>query len=611
MPSSSAQALETEPKIDQQPTVSLEEFIEQARYDGYVTRDDVLEYLGENVEEEKQDQFIREINALGIQVRETPLSEEDLLEGDGLVVDELDAEEAAAALAAVQTQSRTLDPLRMYMREMGSIGLLDRDGEIVTAKRIEKGISDAMRAIARFPGTVAYVLDVYDDVSARERVGELLVGYLDPIENVQPAQQIDANARKDKPTEKKQRGPDPVEAAARFSVLQEAFDQAEASLAKTEKKRTKRDLRLIDKLADIFGAFKLVQAHYDKILSMPRDAMEEIKSRTQKVRLLVCRDLGCDHLAFNEAFKFNEDHTRWLTDLSRNKSNILNGHSDIQIEIERHCKRISSVVRQSLRSVDEIRQINREITRAERDMYAAKSIMIQSNLRLVMSIAKKYNNRGLHFSDLIQEGNLGLMKAVDKFEYRRGFKFSTYATWWIRQAITRSIADNARTIRIPVHMIETINKLGRINRQMTQELGREPTADELSSRMEITDDKVRRVQEIARDTLSLEKPVGEDNEATIGDLIEDTKAEAPATHATGEKLEETIARILDNLDERESAVIRMRFGIGQHQDCTLEEIGRQFQVTRERIRQIELQAMRKISYHSELKDYLDDLALGS
>ena len=591
--------------LDQDTDLRQTIFIDNAKEQGYVTREEVLDYLNsEDSEEDRVESFISDLQNLGIKVLNAPPNQEDFLLGNTNTPDDLELEDAAAALAAVEAVAgRTLDPLRMYMREMGAVDLLDREGEIVIAKRIEEGISDTMAELAKFPGVVEHVLENYQVCTANSRLKDLLVGYLDPVDVVKPAAQITPNHKKDTKEEKKRKGPDPELAALRFGVLQSAYD----AYVKCDPKDQRKVRKAQEAVVESFRFFKLTLKHYDIILGMVKKAIRDIRRWEQKLRRQLCVEAGIELPIFQRGFVGNEvSSDKLLAKLRRElgeRSSLLKPYLN---DIRRACKRLGLIESSVGIDIAEIKRIHKAIQKAERETELAKNDMIAANLRLVMSIAKKYNNRGLHFSDLIQEGNLGLMKAVDKFEYRHGFKFSTYATWWIRQAITRSIADNARTIRIPVHMIETINKLHRVQRQVTQELGRDPTVAELAVRLEITEDKVRRVLEIARDPVSMERPVGDEGDATMGEFIEDTTVKSPVEITTNKKMREAVESVLLKLEDREAAVIRMRFGIGQNQDSTLEELGNQYDVTRERIRQIEASALRKISHHIELRDFLDE-----
>ncbi len=592
----------------------LKDLIARGREQGYLTYAEVNDHLPADISDPDQiEDIISMINDMGITVYESaeaaPDADELLNAGDN-TADEVAADEAAAALAAVETETgRTTDPVRMYMREMGTVELLTREGEIAIAKRIEEGIRDVLHALSFFPGTVSYILDRYAQVAREDKLPDLLVGYLDPAEHVPPAQQIDPNAAtedKDDSTPER-KGPDPEIAEERFTKLKVAFDTARHSF--DEKGRKHADA-IADQaaLADVFCFFKLVPKHYDLIVDLPREALRRIR-RQERMMRDVCVAAGMPRRDFVGEYHGHETSVAWVDRRIAAKHDYSRRLARAREDIVRAQKRIRAVTRAAGLSVTEIKDINRRMSMGETKMRRAKKDMVEANLRLVISIAKKYTNRGLQFLDLIQEGNIGLMKAVDKFEYRRGYKFSTYATWWIRQAITRSIADQARTIRIPVHMIETINKLTRISRQMLQEKGREPTPEELGERMEMPEEKVRRVLKIAKDPISMETPIGDDDDSHLGDFIEDVNVGSPAELATNQGLKEATRTVLGGLTAREAKVLRMRFGIDMNTDHTLEEVGKQFDVTRERIRQIEAKALRKLRHPSRsehLKSFLDE-----
>ena len=601
----------------------LKDLIAKGKDQGYLTYAEVNDHLPADISDPDQiEDIISMINDMGITVYESaeaaPDADELLNAGDN-TTDDLAAEEAVAALAAVETETgRTTDPVRMYMREMGTVELLTREGEIAIAKRIEEGMRDVLTATAHFPGTVKYILDCYAEASKEDKLSDLLVGYLDPADYVPPAAKVDLTAAtedkdEEEPVEER-KGPDPIEADRRFDTLKGAFDAAQRSMqaAKTATESDEAQAKVAEDLAamaDIFCYLKLVPKHYDEVVDMPRGALARIRHQ-ERVILRSCVDYaGMPRSDFIKEYRGSETSFEWIETVIKARRSYSRRLARVREDILLAQKKMRAVLDETGLSVLEIKDINRRMSLGEAKMRRAKKDMVEANLRLVISIAKKYTNRGLQFLDLIQEGNIGLMKAVDKFEYRRGYKFSTYATWWIRQAITRSIADQARTIRIPVHMIETINKLTRISRQMLQEKGREPTPEELGERMEMPEDKVRRVLKIAKDPISMETPIGDDEDSHLGDFIEDVNIGSPAELATGQGLKEATRSVLGGLTTREAKVLRMRFGIDMNTDHTLEEVGKQFDVTRERIRQIEAKALRKLRHPSRsehLKSFLEE-----
>ncbi len=595
----------------------LKALIAKGKEQSYLTYAEVNDHLPEDISDPDQvEDIIQMINDMGIQVFESAPDADELLmtEGDSSA-DDIAAAEAAAALAAVETEAgRTTDPVRMYMREMGTVELLTREGEIVIAKRIEEGIRELMAALALHPGAVRQIVDEYELVTKEERrLGDILVGYLDPTDEVptaaemaQQAQQASDNADDDDDSDGDS-GPDPVEAKKRFTALKRQLTKTEKAIA--AKGRSDEDsLKEMEKLGELFKFFKLTPRVFDPICEEPRVLLAAVRTQEREIMRLAVRQCSMPRKEFITSFQGNESDLKWVSRHARKKDygNKLNAEKD---NIHRMQRRIQMIEEQSGLTVSEIKEINRRMSMGEARARRAKKEMVEANLRLVISIAKKYTNRGLQFLDLIQEGNIGLMKAVDKFEYRRGYKFSTYATWWIRQAITRSIADQARTIRIPVHMIETINKLNRISRQMLQEMGREPTPEELGERMDMSEDKVRKVLKIAKEPISMETPIGDDEDSHLGDFIEDTTISSPVDAATGQGLQEATKEVLAGLTAREAKVLRMRFGIDMNTDHTLEEVGKQFDVTRERIRQIEAKALRKLRHPSRsdyLRSFLDE-----
>ncbi|GAB5413373.1 MAG: RNA polymerase sigma factor RpoD [Congregibacter sp.] len=587
----------------------LKSLIAKGKEQGYLTYAEVNDHLPQDISDPDQvEDIIQMINDMGIQVFEQAPDADDLLltGGDGSA-DDIAAAEAAAALAAVETEAgRTTDPVRMYMREMGTVELLTREGEIVIAKRIEEGIREMLAALAFYPGAVKQMLDNYALVTKEEKkLADVLVGYLDPADHVPSAQQIAEqqaakveNGDDDTPADT---GPDPVEAKKRFAALKRQFNKTEKVIAE-KGRQDAAAIKEMEKLGELFKFFKFTPRMSDPIIDMPRTALADVREQEREIMMMAIRGCGMPRKEFIKSFVGNESNMKWVSRHARKKDYgpKLNAMKE---EIQRAQRRLVQIEESTGLSITEIKEINRRMSMGEARARRAKKEMVEANLRLVISIAKKYTNRGLQFLDLIQEGNIGLMKAVDKFEYRRGYKFSTYATWWIRQAITRSIADQARTIRIPVHMIETINKLNRISRQMLQEMGREPTPEELGERMEMPEDKVRKVLKIAKEPISMETPIGDDEDSHLGDFIEDQTISSPIDSATGQGLQEATKDVLSGLTAREAKVLRMRFGIDMNTDHTLEEVGKQFDVTRERIRQIEAKALRKLR-HPTRSDYL-------
>jgi RNA polymerase primary sigma factor len=599
-------------KVHQQSR--LKALIAKGKEQGYLTYAEVNDHLPQDISEPDQvEDIIQMINDMGIQVFEQAPDTDELIltEGDRSA-DEIAAAEAAAALAAVENEAgRTTDPVRMYMREMGTVELLTREGEIVIAKRIEEGIRELMAALAYYPGVVRKLCNEYDLIAKEERkLADILIGYLDPAEHVPSAQEMaDAAAENasDDDEDSGDTGPDPVEAKKRFTALKRQCTKTEKAITASGYKH-KNAVAEMEKLGELFKFFKLTPRVFDPLIDEPREALAIIRTQEREIMRIAVRECRMDRKEFIKSFAGSESDARWVSRVARKKDlgARINLHKE---ELQRLQRRIGDVEQAIGLSVTEIKEINRRMSMGEARARRAKKEMVEANLRLVISIAKKYTNRGLQFLDLIQEGNIGLMKAVDKFEYRRGYKFSTYATWWIRQAITRSIADQARTIRIPVHMIETINKLNRISRQMLQEMGREPTPEELGERMDMPEDKVRKVLKIAKEPISMETPIGDDEDSHLGDFIEDVTIASPVDSATEEGLTEATQDVLAGLTAREAKVLRMRFGIGMNTDHTLEEVGKQFDVTRERIRQIEAKALRKLRHPTRsdyLRSFLDD-----
>jgi len=582
----------------------LKALIARGKEQGYLTYAEVNDHLPNDIVDPEQiEDIVNMINDMGIAVHEKAPDAESITLSEATVSgdDEAAAEEAEAALASVDAEfGRTTDPVRMYMREMGTVELLTRQGEIEIAKRIEDGLNQVKYHMAHFPPTIEKLLEVTEAVAAGEtRMQDFIVGFIDPnapdvIKS--PVTKSDDNSKKaDEEEEVIDTGPDPEEVAARMKSIKRLYNRSLTALEKygtKDKKTIKIQTELADQLMEIKFAPKLT----DVLVRNLRGSVAVLRTQERQIMQICVRDAGMPRKDFLASFPKSETDTNWIEKHIRAKRKHSSTLAKLRDDVLRAQRKLLAVETLTNLKIAEIKEINRQMSIGEAKARRAKKEMVEANLRLVISIAKKYTNRGLQFLDLIQEGNIGLMKAVDKFEYRRGYKFSTYATWWIRQAITRSIADQARTIRIPVHMIETINKLNRISRQMLQEMGREPLPDELAERMEMPEDKVRKVLKIAKEPISMETPIGDDEDSHLGDFIEDQTVHSPVDSATSEGLKETTHSVLAGLTPREAKVLRMRFGIDMNTDHTLEEVGKQFDVTRERIRQIEAKALRKLRH---------------
>ena len=586
-------------------TSGLTELLDKGKDQGFLTYQDINSMLPEDISDPDQvEETIQMLMDIGIEVIETT---------SGTGEDNSDAAPETIAdtrttLTTVESEvGRTTDPVRLYMREMGTVDLLTREGEIAIAKRIEEGARELLFACCFYPGIVDRILDDYQLVVAEEkRLSEVMVGFMDIEEGIPPPAMAQKKEKEDS-DEEEQTGPDPVEVKKRFSALKRQFNKTEKACEKSRK--SKKALVEQEKLGEIFKFLKLSPTQFEKIANPARDALEIIRESEKFIFTILVKRGKMPRKEFISSFSGNESDSSWAESIARSRKPWAAQTRENLPEIVRLQNKLAKLERIVELDVADIKDINRKMSIGEAKIRRAKKDMVEANLRLVISIAKKYTNRGLQFLDLIQEGNIGLMKAVDKFEYRRGYKFSTYATWWIRQAITRSIADQARTIRIPVHMIETINKLNRVSRQMVQEMGREPTPEELGIRMELPEDKVRRVLKIAKEPISTETPIGDEEDTTLGDFIEDTSISSPDETATNDNLTDATDDILGSLTAREAKVLRMRFGIGMNTDHTLEEVGKQFDVTRERIRQIEAKALRKLRHptrSSHLKGFLDE-----
>ena len=585
----------------------LRELVDKGKEQGFLTYEEINSMLPEDISDPDQvEQTIQMLIDIGIEVQEGKQDAEGNEDSPPETVPD-----TRTTLTTVESEiGRTTDPVRLYMREMGTVDLLTREGEIAIAKRIEEGFSELLAACCFYPGIVDKILDDYQEVLKEEkRLAEVLVGFMDIDDEIPPPAIVQAAQKKEKNEDDDEQptGPDPVEVKKRFNALKRQFNKTEKACSKS--RTTKKAIKEQQKLGEIFKFLKLSPTQFEVIARPARDSLGIIRDCEKEVYRIFVKLARMPRREFIQSYPGNEADPNWGLKMSRiRKPWAKTIRENIEDVTRQHNKlgRLENIIGLD---IAHIKDINRRMSIGEAKIRRAKKDMVEANLRLVISIAKKYTNRGLQFLDLIQEGNIGLMKAVDKFEYRRGYKFSTYATWWIRQAITRSIADQARTIRIPVHMIETINKLNRVSRQMVQEKGREPTPEELGERMELPEDKIRRVLKIAKEPISTETPIGDEDDTTLGDFIEDTAIPSPDQAATEDNLTEATDDILGSLTAREAKVLRMRFGIGMNTDHTLEEVGKQFDVTRERIRQIEAKALRKLRHptrSSHLRGFLDD-----
>ena len=614
--------------MEQTPQSQLKLLVAKGKEQGYLTYAEVNDHLPQDIVDSDQiEDIIQMINDMGIQVVENVPDADDLLLTENNAADEDAAEAAAQVLASVESEiGRTTDPVRMYMREMGTVELLTREGEIDIAKRIEDGINQVQSSVAEYPEAITYLLDQFDRFEAGHiRLGDIISGFISEDDDLPPTatnigSALDEETLKADDTDdedededsdddaEEDTGPDPELAREKFTALRTQYEKTRDAI-----KINGRDSDLakeqILELANVFKEFRLVPKQFDRLVNSMRDMMERVRVQERLILRYCVEYAKMPKKNFVSAFTNNESSNGWFEFAKSSGKAWSAGLEKMDEEVQRSIQKLQQVEHETGLSIAQIKDINRRMSIGEAKARRAKKEMVEANLRLVISIAKKYTNRGLQFLDLIQEGNIGLMKAVDKFEYRRGYKFSTYATWWIRQAITRSIADQARTIRIPVHMIETINKLNRISRQMLQEMGREPNPEELAERMGMPEDKIRKVLKIAKEPISMETPIGDDEDSHLGDFIEDTTLELPLDSATTESLRAATHDVLAGLTAREAKVLRMRFGIDMNTDHTLEEVGKQFDVTRERIRQIEAKALRKLRHPSRsevLRSFLDD-----
>lgn len=615
-------------------TSQLATLIQMGKEQGYLTYAEVNDQLPDSITESDQiEDIVQMLTDVGIKIFESAPDADDILMSDDTSDDDMAADEAAAVLAAVETEpGRTTDPVRMYMREMGTVDLLTREGEIAIAKRIEEGIRDVQHAMAYWPGTVQFVLDEYQKVlDGEKKLSDVITGFLDPEDTSEPVikeeveeipvikskakskedddeeEEEDADDSEDDDAEEST-GIDPEEVRLRLEEIEGLFNTAKQALNDFGRGSPQAE-EAYAQLAERFMMLKLNNRLSDQVMAIMHDVYDDVRKQERQIMKLVIRRGRMPRAEFRKTFPSNETNVDWLTERLKGKPAFAEHLEKVVDDVILLQRKIRDHEQQLDMEIRDMKDVARRMAIGEAKARRAKKEMVEANLRLVISIAKKYTNRGLQFLDLIQEGNIGLMKAVDKFEYRRGYKFSTYATWWIRQAITRSIADQARTIRIPVHMIETINKINRVSRQLLQEMGREPTPEELGERLEMDEVKVRKVLKIAKEPISMETPIGDDEDSHLGDFIEDQTISSPVEDATAAGLREATRDVLGNLTEREARVLKMRFGIDMPTDHTLEEVGKQFDVTRERIRQIEAKALRKLRHPSRsehLRSFLEN-----
>ncbi|HEE5172543.1 RNA polymerase sigma factor RpoD [Klebsiella pneumoniae] len=613
--------------MEQNPQSQLKLLVQRGKEQGYLTYAEVNDHLPEDIVDSDQiEDIIQMINDMGIQVMEEAPDADDLMLAEN-TADEDAAEAAAQVLSSVESEiGRTTDPVRMYMREMGTVELLTREGEIDIAKRIEDGINQVQCSVAEYPEAITYLLEQYDRVEAEEaRLSDLITGFVDPNaeEDMAPTathvgselsqEEMDDDEDEDEDEDADDNSDDdnsidPELAREKFAELRTQYELTRDTIKAKGRSHAAAQEEIL-KLSEVFKQFRLVPKQFDYLVNSMRSMMDRVRTQERIIMKLCVEQSKMPKKNFITLFTGNETSETWFNAAVAMNKPWSEKLLEVKEDVQRGLQKLQQIEEETGLTIEQVKDINRRMSIGEAKARRAKKEMVEANLRLVISIAKKYTNRGLQFLDLIQEGNIGLMKAVDKFEYRRGYKFSTYATWWIRQAITRSIADQARTIRIPVHMIETINKLNRISRQMLQEMGREPTPEELAERMLMPEDKIRKVLKIAKEPISMETPIGDDEDSHLGDFIEDTTLELPLDSATTESLRAATHDVLAGLTAREAKVLRMRFGIDMNTDHTLEEVGKQFDVTRERIRQIEAKALRKLRHPSRsevLRSFLDD-----